>query len=94
MAALDSEEVKRILLSKLGCEPDNKRDHFWFVLKDEDGTLLARTCISHGPRHDIGPKLVTKMARQLKLQTAGLLIELVACTKTKEECLAVIRSAV
>jgi hypothetical protein len=93
MAVLDSEITKKALLTKLGCEPDNQKDHFWFILRGADGEVLSRTCISHGPRHDLGPKIISKMARQLKLQQSFLLVALVDCTKDKAECIEIIRAA-
>jgi molybdopterin-binding protein len=93
MAILDSEKTKKALLSKLGCEPDDQKDHFWFILKDTDGKVLSRTCISHGPRHDIGPKIISKMAKQLKLEQSSNLVALIDCTKSRDECIEIIRAA-
>ncbi len=93
MARLDSEETRRQLTRKLGCKCEDKgRDHVWFTLYDADGTILSRTCISHGPRHDITDTLISKMAKQLKLGKPDL-IGLVDCSKTKDECLRIIRGA-
>lgn len=93
MATLDSEETRRQLKTKLRCEEDVGKDHIVFTLRDMDGTILARTRISHGPRHDIGDSLVCRMARQLRLGTSGNLVGMVDCTKTQQECLAIIRAA-
>lgn len=93
MAILDSEKTTKVLVGKLGCEPDIARDHIWFTLKDTDGKFLSRTCICHGPRHDIGPKIVSKMAKQLKLEQSSNLVDLVACTKSRDECIEIIRAA-
>ena len=93
MAILDSQKTGRVLVSKLGCEPDIAKDHVWFTLKDTDGRVLSRTCISHGPRHDIGPRIVSKMAKQLKLEQSSNLVALVDCTKSKDECIEIIRAS-
>ncbi len=93
MAKLDSEETRKRLTGKLGCQEDPKKDHIWFVLCDQDGTILGKTKISHGPRHDIGDHLLSLMARQLRLGTSGNLVGLVNCTKSQGECLAIIRAA-
>ena len=92
MAILDSQETQRQLVVKLGCKPDSGKDHIYFVLRDTDGTVLGRTKISHGPRHDIGDRLVCLMAKQLRLGTSGNLVGLVGCSKTQQECLAIIRA--
>lgn len=92
MASLDSEEVRKALTSKLRCEEQRDGDHVRFVLRDSDGKILSRTKISHGPRHTIGNTLIHKMARQIQLGTSANFVGLVACTKTREECLAVIHS--
>jgi len=93
MAKLDSEKTRRQLTSKLGCKENPGRDHIWFTLYDQDGTVLSRTRISHRPRHDISDTLVSKMSKQLKLGTSGNLTGLVDCSKTREECLQIIRAA-
>lgn len=93
MATLDSEKTIRVLVGKLGCESNRAKDHLWFTLKDTDGRVLSRTCISHGPRHNIGPNIVSKMAKQLKLEQSSNLVALVGCTKSRDECINIIRSA-
>lgn len=93
MAILDSEKTRRQLTTKLGCEEDPGKRHIFFTLRDTDGTVLGRTKISHGPRHDIGDRIVCLMARQLRLGTSGNLAGLVDCSKTQQECLTIIRAA-
>jgi len=93
MAKLDSEETRKQLTGKLGCKEDRKKDHIVFVLRDKDGTILGRTKISHGPRYDIRDTLISYMAKQLRLGISGNLVGLVDCTKNKDECLRIIRSA-
>jgi hypothetical protein len=93
MPKLDSEKTRRQLTSKLGCKEDHGRDHIWFTLYDQDGTVLSRTRISHRPRHDISGILVSKMSKQLKLGNSANLTGLIDCSKTRDECLQIIRSA-
>jgi len=93
MAKLDSEETRKKLTGKLGCEENTQKDHIWFTLRDQDGTILGRTKISHGPRHDIGDTLISLMAKQLRLGSANNLKGLVDCSKTREECEEIIRSS-
>ena len=93
MASLESDKVRRALASKLGCKEENAKDHIWFLLRDEKGKLLSKTKISHGPKHRIGDTLIGKMTRQIMLGTSSNFVSLVNCTKTREECLAIIKSS-
>jgi hypothetical protein len=92
MAKIDSEETRKQLIGKLGCKEDRTKDHICFTLEDQDGTILGNTKISHGPRHDIGDSLIKMMSRQLRLGTSANLKGLVDCTKTRDECLKIIRA--
>lgn len=92
MAALDSDKVSSALKDKMGCVEERGSDHIRYVLRDGD-TILCRTKISHGPKHAIGATLISKMAHQLRLGSAANFVAMVQCTKSTEECLAIIRSA-
>lgn len=92
MASLDSDEVKRQLKTKLGCEEQIDRDHIWYILRD-GGKMLSRTKISHGAKHSLGDTLINKMAHQIKLGTNSNFVGMVSCSKSKEDCLTIIRSA-
>ena|SRR6266568_5823645 len=92
MPTLNSEDVRSALVNKLGCREERDKDHIWFILYDGE-TVLARTKISHGPRHDIGDDLITLMKRQRRLGTSKNFVGMVVCTLSKEECMAIIRSA-
>jgi hypothetical protein len=91
MACLDSDKIKQQLKDKLQCE-EIRKDHYWYILKDDDGKILSRTKISFGAKHTIGPKLLSLMARQLRLVTAANLAGMVNCKKSRVECLDIIRS--
>lgn len=90
MPSLESDELDQVLVVKLGCERDESGDHIQFFVYD-GGRVVARTKISHGPKHTISSPLVTKMARQLKLSTAGNLVALVNCSLEREDCLEIMR---
>lgn len=92
MACLDSDKVRQQLKIKLRCEEVRGKDHYWYILADDDGKILSKTKISLGAKHSIGPKLVSLMARQILLLSAGNFVEMVDCTKSRDECLALIRS--
>jgi hypothetical protein len=91
MASLDSTDVQAALRTKLGCT-EKATDHYRYTLYDDDGTVLGSTKISLGAKHTIGDVLIGLMARQMRLGTSGNLVGLVKCTKSREECLAIIRS--
>jgi len=92
MPALDSDKVRQQLQGKLGCREETGRDHHWYLLEDENGKLISKTKISRGPKHTICDSIISKMSRQIRLGTASNFAEMVNCDKTKEECLAIIRS--
>ena len=92
MAALESDKVRSALTSKLKCV-EQSSDHYRYILYDDDGkTILATTMVSHGGKHTIGDALIPKMARQLKLGTSANFVGLVQCTKSREDCLAIIKA--
>jgi len=92
MPSLDSDKVQHELKSKLGCKEETGKDHYWYLLEDENGRLISKTKISLGPKHIIGDSLITKMSRQIRLVTAANFVGMVKCTRSREECLAIIRS--
>ncbi len=92
MPALDSDDVRSALKTKLRCK-EVPSSHYRYILYDEDQkTILATTIVSHGPKHQIGDGLLSKMARQMNLGTVANFVGMVRCPKTREECLAIIKS--
>jgi hypothetical protein len=92
MASLDSDKVSSALREKMGCVEERGNDHIRYVLWEGD-KILSRTKISHGPKHTIGDVLISKMSRQLRVGTSANFVAMVQCTKSKQECLAIIRAA-
>jgi len=88
--SLDSDEVAKVLLDKMGAKTENK-SHKFFYIYDDDGTRVAQTWISHGSRHSIDGSLLTLMARQLRLDVSRNLVKLVDCTLSRDEALAIIK---
>jgi hypothetical protein len=92
MAALDSDDVRSMLKTKMRC-PEEKSDHYWYTLFDDDGkTILGRTHVSLGAKHVLGETLIHLMTRQLHFGTSGNFVKMVRCTLDREDCLAIIRS--
>src|SRR5579859_780438 len=93
MATLESDKVHAALTNKLDCEVDtSKRDHNWYVVRDGD-QVLATTQMSKGSKETLRDTLCMLMARQLKIGGAGNLVKFVSCKLSKEECLAIMRTA-
>lgn len=92
MAVVDSENAQKALMRKLGCNEHPEGDHIRYVLRDETGTILSSTYISHGSRHDIRDGLISKMAKQLRLGTSANFVGMVNCSKSKEECIEIIKA--
>jgi hypothetical protein len=92
MAALDSDKVRQSLQTKLGCREETGKDHYYYNLEDQTGKLISRTKVSLGAKHTIGDTIILKMARQIGLGTTKNFVGMVSCTKSREECLAIIFS--
>lgn len=75
-------ELRRLFTKKLGLELNLSADHpvltFW-----HDGRAVARTHISHGSGKDVGPGVISAMARQLGL-TGPELRGTLECRITRE----------
>jgi hypothetical protein len=94
MATLQSDKLHEALTKKLNCEIDlKKRDHNWYYVRDA-GKIVASTFMSKGAKHTISDILVSKMAKQLKVGTSGMLIRFVGCTISREDCLKIIRATI
>jgi hypothetical protein len=91
MACLDSDKVRQQLVGKLGCREETGKDHYWYVL-EENGKIISKTKVSLGSKHSIGDTLISKMTRQIRLGTAANFVGMVSCTKSRNECLEVIRT--
>jgi hypothetical protein len=92
MASLDSDKVRQELKTKLGCREQTGKDHYWYILEDQNGKLISRTKVSLGAKHTIGDILISKMSRQIRLGTIANFVAMVNCTKSREDCLSVINS--
>ena len=60
-------------------KPAGKR-HVWFVHEYKGKDTNLRTCVSHSPAmKDISGDLLTKMRKQLRLDTSQEVVDLVEC---------------
>jgi hypothetical protein len=92
MSCLDSDKVRHQLKNKLGCEEETGKDHYWYLVRDDAGKLLSKTKVSLGAKHDIGPVLIALMTRQLRLGKASTFVGMVECTKSKADCIEIIKT--
>lgn len=86
MARLDSNDVRRALLGKMQATEDNRHD-VYFHICDDDGQKVAFTRLSHGRKETLGDHRVSEMARQLRLDDAESLVQLVRCPLDRDAAL-------
>lgn len=89
MAGLESDKVEKTLLRKMGAERKEGRDWQYIIYNDQK-KQVARTRLSKGPKHSLGPNRVVEMAHQLGLETARQFHDLVNCTLSREKALEII----
>ncbi len=85
-------EVVKGLTKKRFMKEELREGHTRLVLLDEDNNETSvRTKVSRGPDHDIGKKLLSKMARQCHLTTRQFQ-DYIDCPMRYPECLTHLRS--
>jgi hypothetical protein len=88
---LDSDKVDRALRVKMKAECLNRGDLYYRVYNDQ-GIRVGSTIISKGSKHSLGPGRVSKMARQLGLDTREQFVDLVKCPLSREDALKIMES--
>ena len=89
MAGLESNKVEKALLGKMRAERREGRDWQYIIYNDQN-KQVARTRLSKGSKHSLGPHRVSEMAHQLGLETSQQLQDLVRCTLSREQALEII----
>ena len=89
MAGLESNKVEKALLRKMQAERREGRDWQYIIYNDQK-KQVARTRLSKGAKHSLGPNRVNEMAHQLGLETSQQFQELVQCTLSREKALEII----
>ena len=89
MAGLESNKVEKALLGKMQAEHREGRDWQYIIYNDQK-KQVARTRLSKGAKHSLGPNRVSEMARQLGLETSQQFQDLVRCTLSREQALEII----
>jgi hypothetical protein len=92
MARLESTNVHRALAGKMRTVVSDKPGDRYYIIQDEDGVDVASTSISKGAKHTLGDARVQAMARQLCLNQSKLLVQLVDCSLSREEALAITKA--
>ncbi len=89
MAGLESNKVEKALLGKMQAERREGRD-WQYIIYDDQKKQVARTRLSKGAKHSLGPNRVNEMAHQLGLETSQQFHDLVRCTLSRERALEII----
>jgi hypothetical protein len=91
MGTLESDKVEKALMHKMKADRVDSVD--WrYVIYNDQGKQISVTRISKGAKHTLGDKRVSLMARQLNLDTAQQLINLVNCTLSREKALEIMEA--
>jgi len=86
MATIDSDKLDKALRGKMRAERTASGD-WYYMIKNDKGIIVSSTSISKGAKETLGPNRVSQMARQLRLNKAALLVDLVSCKLSREEAL-------
>jgi hypothetical protein len=87
MSSVNTADLKAALLKK-GFRQDN-RHHTYYWLYDGEKKTSVKTAISHGLK-EYGDNLLSKVKKQLFLDTKTQLLELVACPLNQQGYLAIL----
>ena len=92
MASLNSSELEQALLHKLHCQVDETKKDIRYNVFSGDGTLVARTWMSHGWRQNtaLDASMLSKIKRQLQLSSLQDLFDLVRCPLTRDRYLEIV----
>ena len=91
MATLESDKVDAALRNKMKAERRDSVD--WrYIVYNEQGKQLSVTRISKGAKHTLGASRISLMARQLGLDNAKQLVDLVSCSLGREAALRIIEA--
>jgi hypothetical protein len=91
MATIESDKMAKALLGKMQAERLDSVD--WrYVVSNDQGKQVSVTRISKGSKHTLGDKRISLMARQLGLDTAQQLRNLVSCSLSREEALKIMEA--
>ncbi len=89
MPALESDKVDKALKSKMKAEFSNDPGDRYYIISDDEGTVVASTSMSKGSKYTIDAGMVSTMAREMNLKT-GEMVNMVTCTLSREGALAAI----
>ncbi|MGI9058778.1 MAG: hypothetical protein ACR2H5_09395 [Ktedonobacteraceae bacterium] len=84
MAGLESNKVESALCGKMEATRKEGRDWQYIIYNDQK-KQVARTRLSKGAKHSLGPNRVAEMVHQLGLKTSKQFHDLVNCTLSREK---------
>jgi len=80
---IKSNKLQKALSAK-GFQRSNHHHKLYIFYCDGKRTDI-KTMVSHGANHDIGPPLLSKIKKQLLLDSMEQLIDLIECPLTKDD---------
>jgi len=90
MGTLQSDEVGRVLLSKMKAKRVDRGD-WYYKIYDEKGTFVSSTSISKGAKETLTGTRVAQMKRQVGLDTSQQFIDLIECRLSREDALVIMQ---
>lgn len=91
MATIESDKVDRALRGKMNAERQDSKD-WYYLIYNEQSVLISTTSISKGAKETLRANRISQMARQLCLNKAQLLVDLVSCSLSREDALKVMEA--
>jgi hypothetical protein len=92
METIDSYKVDRALRGKMMAERKGSGD-WWYLVRNDNGIVVASTSLSRGAKHTLVPNRVNQMARQLRLNKPQLFVDLVSCVLSREDALKIMEDS-
>ena len=88
MPSLTAGDLDACLRNKLRAEV-GAGAHRVYLVRDDEGVLVARTMLSHSwrPSTALDPGMVDRIARQLQLPRTRDLVDVVSCALSREDYL-------
>lgn len=90
---IESSDLEKALAKKgFSLEP-GKKDHRWYRFYHRGMATSIRTKISHGPKHTLGPRLVSATWKQMRLRNKNDLSSFVECTLSETKYIQILEEA-
>jgi len=80
-----SSKLQKALSAKGFQKSTSKHHHKFYIFYCDGKKTDIYTFISHGANHDISPAILSKIKKQLLLDSMGQLMDLIECPLTKDD---------